>query len=111
MIEAIFVQINRERVGTFVLGTEGGYRDMAMIQDCDTAVSRICDMCGWAEDLKKLVLQGDAPHKHKAKTTTNHTTTCTTKPKEVKQNIPVTNQHQRTSQTIHIGQKEQQNNK
>ena len=58
---------------------------MAMIQDCDTAVSRICDMCGWAEDLKKLILQGDAPHEHKAKTTTNHTTTCTTKPKEVKQ--------------------------
>ena len=83
----VFVQINRERVGTFVLGTEGGYRDVAMIQDCDTAVSRICDMCGWAEDLKKLVLQGDASRKQKAKTNlyTNHTTTRTTKPKEVKE--------------------------
>ena len=88
---ALFVQINRERVGTFVLSTEGGYRDVAMIQDCDAAVTRICDMCGWTEDLEKLAQRGqstgDAPpsNKHKTKTTTasaatNRTTARTTKP-------------------------------
>ena len=63
-----------------MLSTEGGYRDVAMIQDCDAAVRRICDMCGWAEDLEKLVLQRDSPCK--AKTTINQTTT---KPKEAKE--------------------------
>ncbi len=71
-----------------MLGTEGGYRDVAMIKDCDTAVDRICGMCGWTEDLEKLVQQdgpGDVPphdHKHKPKTTTatNRTTAHTTKP-------------------------------
>ena len=84
-----FMQINRERVGTFVLSTEGGYRDVAMIQDCDAAVSRICDMCDWTEDLKKMAQQGQSPgdapptNKHKTKTTTaatNRATAHTTKP-------------------------------
>ena len=54
-----FVQINKERVGTFVLGSEGGYRDVAMLQDCDSAVSEICELCGWTEDLKALIQQQD----------------------------------------------------
>ena len=59
-----------------------------MIQDCDTAVRRVCDICGWAEDLKKLVLQGDAPHK--AKTAVSQTTT---KPKEVKEQYTPTSKN------------------
>ena len=79
-----------------MLGTEGGYRDVAMIQDCDTAVSRICDMCGWTKDLKKLAMAhvqqqrpgpGEASaHKHNnPKTTTNHAAVRTTKTKEAKE--------------------------
>ena len=69
---------------------------MAMIQDCDAAVTRICDMCGWTEDLEKLARQGQGPrdtpptNKHKTKTTTtatNNTAPRTTKPiaREVKE--------------------------
>ena len=62
---------------------------MAMIKDCDAAVSRICDMCSWTEDLEKLAQQGQSPgdappsNKHKTKTTTaatNCIAACTTKP-------------------------------
>ena len=41
-------------MGTFVLGSEGGYRDVAMIMDCDTAVAKVCEQCGWSDDLKDL---------------------------------------------------------
>ena len=47
-------------MGTFVLSSEGGYRDVAMLQDCDSAVKKICELCGWTEDLKKLICQQTA---------------------------------------------------
>ena len=51
------MQVNRERVGTFVLGCEGGYRDVAMLQDCDSAVDSICGLCGWTDDFRRLTQQ------------------------------------------------------
>ena len=33
---------------------------MAMIQDCDSAVNKICELCGWTEELKKLISQQGA---------------------------------------------------
>ena len=48
-------QINKERVGNFVLASEGGYRDMAMIEECDQAVRTICKLCNWTQELDQLV--------------------------------------------------------
>lgn len=77
------VQINRERVGTFVLASEGGYRDVAMIKDCDTAVKEICELCGWSDDLKRLTQpepekpkpkrEQPSSHKQNHKTGRSHT--------------------------------------
>ena len=50
-------QINKERVGNFVLESEGGYRDIAMLEECDKAVNNICSLCNWTQDLDKLVRQ------------------------------------------------------
>ena len=51
-------QINKERVGTFALASEGGYRDVALLGECNDAVGRVCDLCGWRDSLDKLVEQG-----------------------------------------------------
>ena len=48
-------QINRERVGAFKLREEGGYRDVALLQDCESAVWSVCDACGWSRALKELI--------------------------------------------------------
>lgn len=45
-------QLNRERVGSFTLEDEGGYRDVAVLQDCDRSVREICEHCGWTKDLE-----------------------------------------------------------
>ena len=63
---------------------------MAMIQDCDRAVNRICDMCDWTEDLRKVMLKDT----DEAKTTTDHTAAHTTKPKEQQYTT-----HKQTSQS------------
>ena len=47
--------MNKERVGTFTLEEEGGYRDVAMLQDCDSGVEEICRQCGWSTSLKEIV--------------------------------------------------------
>ncbi len=47
-------QINRERVGSFQLAEEGGYRDVALLQDCEAAVWRVCELCGWSLALEQL---------------------------------------------------------
>ena len=41
------LQINLERVGTFSLAAEGGYRDVALLDHCDSAVARVCVLCHW----------------------------------------------------------------
>ena len=51
-------QINRELVGTFTPASEGGYRDIVMLGECDTGVERVCELCGWREDLEKFVKPG-----------------------------------------------------
>ena len=51
----IIMQINKERVGSFKLESEGGYRDIAMLEDCDSAVRTICKLCGWSKELDVLV--------------------------------------------------------
>lgn len=51
------LQINRERVGKFTLKEEGGYRDVALFQDCESAVWRVCDACGWSRALEQLMGQ------------------------------------------------------
>ena len=48
-------QINRERVGSFRLESEGGYRDVALLGDCDSAARKICELCGWINDLDKII--------------------------------------------------------
>ena len=40
-------QLNRERVGTFVPGEEGGWRDVVVLGECDEGVVRMCQLCGW----------------------------------------------------------------
>lgn len=47
--------MNKERVGTFTLEEEGGYRDVAMLQDCDSGVEEICRQCGWSRTLEDMV--------------------------------------------------------
>lgn len=49
------MQINKERVGNFTLESEGGYRDVAMLEECDAAVYRICELCDWSQEMSKLV--------------------------------------------------------
>ena len=49
------MQLNRDRVGSFTLASEGGYRDVALLGDCDEGVANICQHCGWTQDLDKLV--------------------------------------------------------
>lgn len=61
--------MNKERVGDLVLQEEGGYRDIAVIQDCDSAVEEICRQCGWSRQLKALLKpptagQRQATHMH-----------------------------------------------
>ena len=38
---------------------------MAMLQDCDSAVHKICELCGWSEELKRQICQ---QHVQKTKT-------------------------------------------
>ena len=52
-----FFQVNRERVGTLTLASEGGYRDVAMLQECDDAVNKICELCGWSKTFEKMMTQ------------------------------------------------------
>ena len=49
------MQINKVRVGTFTLESEGGYRDVAMLEECDSAVQTICKLCNWGQELDALV--------------------------------------------------------
>jgi len=48
-------QVNRDRVGTFTLTSEGGYRDIALLGDCDKSVTDICELCSWTKDFNKLL--------------------------------------------------------
>ena len=48
-------QINREHVGTFTPAPEGGYRDVVLLGECDEGVVRVCELCGWKDDLEMLV--------------------------------------------------------
>ena len=54
----MYMQINKERVGSFVLPSEGGYRDIVMLEDCDNAVCEVCKLCQWNTELEKLVKSG-----------------------------------------------------
>ena len=56
----MFLQINKERVGNFILESEGGYRDIAMLEECDKAVATICRLCNWTWELEQLVKQNDS---------------------------------------------------
>lgn len=49
------MQINKVRVGSFTLESEGGYRDVAMLEECDGAVQTICKLCNWSQELGALV--------------------------------------------------------
>ena len=42
-------------MGSFTLESEGGYRDIAMLEECDSAVQRICKLCDWSQELDALV--------------------------------------------------------
>jgi hypothetical protein len=37
------------------LDCEGGYRDVAMLEECDSAVQTICKLCSWNQELSALV--------------------------------------------------------
>ena len=39
-----------------------------MLQDCDSAVNKICELCGWTDDLRKLVGCNVQKEEHKSKT-------------------------------------------
>ncbi len=42
-------------MGTFTLESEGGYRDIAMLEKCDEAVHRICEACEWTKEFNRLI--------------------------------------------------------
>ena len=46
-------------MGPFVLESEGGYRDVAMLEESDKAVSTICKLCGWSQELEMLAKNAD----------------------------------------------------
>ena len=48
-------QLNRERVGSFVTGDEGGWRDVMVLGDCEEGVVKVCELCGWKEELGKML--------------------------------------------------------
>lgn len=63
-------QLNRERVGSFVTAEEGGWRDVVVLGDCDKGVVRVCELCGWEAELRKM------NKTNKAKKTSQSTCTC-----------------------------------
>ncbi len=42
-------------MGNFILESEGGYRDTAMLEECDKAVRTICKLCNWTQELDQLL--------------------------------------------------------
>ena len=38
-------------MGSFTLESEGGYRDVAMLEECDKAVTTVCELSGWTPEL------------------------------------------------------------
>lgn len=61
------MQINKERVGNFTLQAEGGYRDIAMLEECDLAVQRLCEVCSWTEELGGLLNPASAKRQYTGK--------------------------------------------
>ena len=51
-------QLNRERVGSFVTGEEGGWRDVVVLGDCDDGVVKVCGLCRWEGELGRMAGSG-----------------------------------------------------
>lgn len=41
-------------MGSFVTAEEGGWRDVVVLGDCDEGVVRVCELCGWKAELRKM---------------------------------------------------------
>lgn len=54
-------------MGSFVTAEEGGWRDVVVLGDCDEGVVRVCELCGWGAELRKM---------DGAKKTSQNTRTC-----------------------------------